>query len=68
MTPSSPCVSVGLATPNFNLRRKQAGWDSFSLGYHGDDGVIYHRTGMGLRKFGPAFGAGDVVGCGVHLP
>ena len=40
-----PCVSVGLATSDFNLRTKQAGWTSTSIGYHGDDGYIYHGSG-----------------------
>ena len=63
-----PCVSIGLATSKFLLRTKQVGWDLQSIGWHGDDGVLYHNTGLGLRHFGPRFGAGDTVGCGVHLP
>ena len=45
----APCVSVGLATHDFSLRNKQTGWDRFSLGYHGDDGLLYHGHGGGLR-------------------
>lgn len=60
-----PCISVGLATKSFLLHHKQVGWDSESLGYHGDDGHLYHGTGR--LRFGPVFGAGDVVGCGVDL-
>lgn len=63
----APCISVGLSTEEFNLRHKQAGWTSSSLGFHGDDGVIYHSTGRGLARYGPPFGHGDTVGCGVHL-
>ena len=63
-----PCVSIGLSNAAFPLRTKQCGWDKHSIGYHGDDGVIYHRSGVGLRSYGPRFGAGDVVGCGLHLP
>ncbi|EOD14496.1 hypothetical protein EMIHUDRAFT_196861, partial [Emiliania huxleyi CCMP1516] len=62
-----PCVSIGLATEHFRLQDKQAGWTSDSLGWHGDDGVLYHRSGRGLQRFGPPFGAGDTIGCGVHL-
>ena len=40
-----PCVSVGLATSAFPLRGKQSGWDHNSIGYHGDDGCIYHASG-----------------------
>ena len=64
---AEPCVSVGLATRAFPLRTKQVGWDRHSIGFHGDDGVLYHRSGMGVRRLGPRFGAGDTVGCGVDL-
>ena len=66
---AEPCVSVGLSTAAFPLRGKQCGWDRHSLGYHGDDGFLYEKTGdVGLRRYGPRFGANDVVGCGLHLP
>ena len=39
------------------------GWAPGSFGLHGDDGNFY---GEGRnREFGPRFGLGDVVGCGV---
>ena len=59
-----PCVSIGMGTSRFPLRRKQPGWDRHSLGYHGDDGHIFHGRGLGQGRFGPSFGADDVVGCG----
>ena len=59
------CVSIGLATLDFPLLSKQPGWDRHSYGYHGDDGAMFHGTGVGSRPFGPSFGAGDVVGCGL---
>ncbi len=65
---AEPCVSVGISTAAFPLTSKQCGWDRHSLGYHGDDGVIYTCNGVGVRHFGPRFGADDVVGCGLHLP
>ena len=40
------------------------GWDSGSVGYHGDDGRLYHSVPIG-RHFGPTYGEGDTVGCGV---
>ena len=67
--PHAPCVSVGLSNKRFPLQGKQAGWDRNSLGWHGDDGCIFHGSGRGIERIGSAgrFGAGDVVGCGVHL-
>ena len=41
------------------------GWDRASYGYHGDDGAAFHSTGVGSARFGPSFGVGDVVGCGL---
>ena len=65
---AEPCVSVGLSTAAFKLHGKQCGWDRHSLGYHGDDGFIYESTGVSHHRYGPRFGANDVVGCGLHLP
>ena len=62
-----PCVSIGLATRHFPLVSKQTGWDRHSLGYHGDDGGLYHASGAAKQRVGPAFGAGDTVGCGIDL-
>jgi len=42
------------------------GWDSFSYGYHGDDGGIFHAKGEMLRVYGPKYTVGDTVGCGVN--
>ena len=41
------------------------GWDAHSYGYHGDDGGIFHNSGNMQRPFGPRYGAGDTVGCGL---
>ena len=59
------CVSVGLATSAFPLVGKQPGWDRSSYGYHGDDGAVFHGSGVGSKRFGPTYGVGDVVGCGL---
>lgn len=60
----SDMTSIGLGTERFRLVDKQPGWDSSSYGYHGDDGNFFHRNGTG-REFGPTFGVGSTVGCGV---
>jgi len=59
------CVAVGVATKKFYFQSRMPGWDKQSYGYHGDDGGIFHSSGGMLEKFGPKFGAGDTVGCGV---
>lgn len=62
---STDCVAVGVATESFDWHTRMPGWDASSFGYHGDDGGIFHSSGGMLRKFGPAYGRGDVVGCGI---
>ena len=59
------CIAVGLSCNEFSLHSRMPGWDSFSYGYHGDDGGVFYETGHMLRPYGPKFGAGDVVGCGI---
>jgi hypothetical protein len=59
------CVAVGLATKGFLRQKRLPGWDSESFGYHGDDGAIFHGRGRQLASYGPSFGHGDVVGCGI---
>lgn len=58
------CVAVGLSYKEFNLSR-MPGWDELSFGYHSDDGCLFHGKGTHLRAFGPCFGIGDTVGCGI---
>ncbi|KAL6067333.1 IgA-specific serine endopeptidase [Balamuthia mandrillaris] len=57
-------IAIGLTDRNFPLN-KQPGWVKQSYGYHGDDGQVYHNQGSGI-PFGPRFGTGDVVGCGLN--
>lgn len=62
---ASDCVAVGLATHSFHLHSRMPGWDCLSFGYHGDDGGIFHASGGMVKHFGPSFGVGDTVGCGI---
>jgi hypothetical protein len=59
------CVAIGLSTRYFSPVDKMPGWDSESYGYHGDDGGIYHGRGVMLSRYGPSYGPGDTVGCGL---
>lgn len=64
---SGECVAVGLCSAGFRLQGCQPGWDVHSFGYHSDDGRIFHGSGSDGQPFGPLFGSGDVVGCGLSL-
>ena len=61
-----PCVAIGLSTSSFPLGSKMPGWDANSFGYHSDDGGVFRNNGDMVREFGPKWGEGDVVGCGVY--
>jgi hypothetical protein len=62
---SSECVAVGLAAEGFIHGHILPGWNKYSYGYHSDDGAIFHGHGRAIKNFGPVFGKGDVVGCGL---
>uniref|UniRef100_A0A2P2I4T9 SPRY domain-containing protein 3-like n=1 Tax=Hirondellea gigas TaxID=1518452 RepID=A0A2P2I4T9_9CRUS len=57
-------VSIGVCHVSYPLK-KMPGWDKDSLGYHGDDGMLYRGNAVGYR-FGPRCGRGDRMGCGVR--
>jgi len=60
----SSIVGIGFCGENVSLYRTFPGWAKFSWGYHGDDGKVYDN-GTG-KDYGPNFGKGDTVGCGVN--
>jgi len=60
----SECIAVGLSLKSSMSR--MPGWDKSSYGYHGDDGGIFHSRGEMIRAYGPKYGEGDTVGCGVN--
>ncbi|CAG8552873.1 3192_t:CDS:2 [Acaulospora morrowiae] len=58
------CIGIGLSKPGTRLNR-MPGWEPDTIGYHGDDGHLYHELGTG-RKFGPLYTTGETVGCGIN--
>ncbi|XP_047736984.1 SPRY domain-containing protein 3 isoform X2 [Hyalella azteca] len=57
-------VSIGVCHDTYPLN-KMPGWDKDSLGYHGDDGMLYRGNALGYR-FGPRCGKNDRMGCGIR--
>lgn len=57
-------ITVGLSDKSFLLNR-QPGWEANSYGYRGEDGKKFVGSSRG-EPYGPSFGKGDVVGCGIH--
>ncbi|KAG8744679.1 hypothetical protein FRC10_009593 [Ceratobasidium sp. 414] len=55
----------GFSTSKVQLSRLP-GWEPFSWGYHGDDGNSFAGQSEGT-PYGPVFGTGDVIGCGVDF-
>jgi len=61
----SECIAIGISNEHFNRETKEMpGWDKCSYAYHSDDGGIFH--GKGEMQYGPNFGIGDTIGCGIN--
>ena len=67
--PIRPSIAIGLASKahGFPLGgvKMMPGWAEHSYGFHSDDGRIYTSPYPYGVPWGPTFGAGDVVGCGL---
>lgn len=58
------CVAVGLGTRFFDIHQSLPGWGEASVGYHSDDNTTFSKS-QAKENYGPRFGPGDVVGCGI---
>ncbi|KAJ7171807.1 SPRY-domain-containing protein [Mycena crocata] len=58
-------ISIGFAGKDVRLSRLP-GWEQNSWGYHGDDGCSFAAEKNGT-PFGPTFGTGDTIGCGIDF-
>lgn len=59
-------MSMGVMTTK-SATDKLVGWDTESLGYHGDDGLLFRGNSGQGDPFGPKWGQDDVVGCGIDF-
>ena len=60
-------IGVGLAHTSYPMD-KQPGWCPESIGFHLDDGKLYHGPEVAMRVAPPSPYQGTVVGCGVVFP
>ena len=58
-------IGIGTGERSYPLMR-MPGWNRNSIGYHADDGKLYHENGSGIH-FGPTCTEGDRMGCGVNF-
>ncbi|XP_064384494.1 SPRY domain-containing protein 3-like [Halichondria panicea] len=60
---SKCAIGVGVGDLSYPLER-MPGWNRNGIGYHADDGRLFHENGYG-KGFGPTCTEGDRMGCGV---
>ena len=59
-------ISMGVAPVDYPMGM-QAGWKENSIGYHGNDGCLFHANDYGC-PFGPVWRLHDVIGMGIRAP
>jgi hypothetical protein len=59
-------ISIGFSTPKVTARR-MPGWEPDSYGYGADDGCLLLGNSNNPKKYGPPYGNGDVIGCGINF-
>lgn len=58
-------IGIGVGEQGYPTDR-MPGWNRNGIGYHADDGRLFHQDGYG-RVFGPTCTEGDRMGCGVEF-
>lgn len=58
-------IGVGVGEQGYPVDR-MPGWNRNGIGYHADDGRLFHQDGFG-RAFGPTCTEGDRMGCGIDF-
>ncbi|KIW08834.1 uncharacterized protein PV09_00763 [Verruconis gallopava] len=59
-------ISVGFSGHKVTARR-MPGWEPDSYGYAADDGCLLLGNSNSPKKYGPPYGNGDVIGCGINF-
>ena len=58
-------IGIGVGEHKYPLDR-MPGWNRNAIGYHADDGRLFHQDGFG-RAYGPVCTTGDRMGCGIEF-